>query len=59
MDKKMLNKLQEIKEILFVLSTIELYRAGVNQDGIAKALKTSKTTINDLLKNIKIDKKRG
>ena len=55
----MLDKLQEIKEILFVLSAIELYRTGVNQDGIAKVLKTSKTTINDLLKNIKIDRKRG
>lgn len=55
----MLSKLQEIKEILFILSAIELYRAGANQDEIAKVLKTSKTTINDLLKNIKIDKKRG
>ena len=51
---KIYNKLSEIKDLLFLLSALELRKLGVAQDGIAKTLKASKTTINSLLKDTKI-----
>lgn len=52
---KIFNKLNEIKDLLFVTSVIDLYRSGLSQGAIAKMLKVSKLTINMLLKNTKIN----
>lgn len=51
---KLLNKLTEIRDLLFILSVVELRKSGLAQGAIAKILKTSNTTINNLLKNINI-----
>lgn len=51
---KILTKLSEIEQLLFILSVVELRKSGFSQGAIAKMLKASKTTINALLKNVKI-----
>lgn len=60
--KKIYDRLNEIKDLLFVLSVVELRKSGLSQGAIAKILKTSNTTINNLLKNTRIgeeDKNHG
>lgn len=48
---KIFDKLNDIEELLFVLLVVELRKSGLTQGNIAKILKTSKTTINNLLKD--------
>ncbi|KKR51740.1 MAG: hypothetical protein UT89_C0009G0007 [Parcubacteria group bacterium GW2011_GWE1_40_20] len=53
---KIISKLNEIKDLLFLMSAIELRKAGLSQGAVAKVLKASKTTVNELLKDAKIGK---
>lgn len=53
---KILIKLSEIKDLLFLISAIELRKVGLSQGAVAKVLKASKTTVNELLKDTKIGK---
>jgi len=46
----------EIKTLLRQSIAIELYLSGATQDEIAQNLKTSKTTVNQMLKGMKKDK---
>lgn len=43
----------KIEELLKQLLALQLYQAGANQQQIAKHLKVSKTTVNELLKGVK------
>ena len=48
--------LDEIKTLLRQSIAIELSLSGATQDEIAQNLKTSKTTVNQMLKGMKKDK---
>lgn len=56
-DSRLYQKLNEIRELLFVLCVVELKRVGFAQGAIAKTLKTSKTTVNAILRDTKIEEK--
>ena len=54
--KKISNLLEEIKKLLQQSIAIQLYKSGATQDEIAKNLKITKPTINQMVKGIRKEK---
>lgn len=53
---KVYSKLEEIRDLMFINTIINLSKSGLTQSSIAKVLKVSKSTVNSILKETKFDK---